>query len=288
MTDVHISDTARWVAVYRAMESERPDAIFRDPYARRLAGPVGEAIVGSVRQGRSIAWAMIVRTAVLDEIIVRVVREQGATIVLNLAAGLDTRPYRLPLPPTLRWIEVDLPPLLAEKAAVLAGEQPRCALERVPLDLADARARGALLTRVAGEAGDTGRILVVTEGLLVYLPREAVTALATELRAQVAIRWWLLDMASRGVLKMMQKQWQPRLGGGARMQFAPEDGEGFFEALGWRVAEFRLSLEEAHRLHREMRWAWLIRPLARRDARRPRHKAQWRTGFLLLENPASG
>jgi O-methyltransferase involved in polyketide biosynthesis len=53
----------------------------------------------------------------------------------------------------------------------------------------------------------------VTEGLLVYLPREDVTALAKELQAQPAIRWWLLDLASPGVLKMMQKQWQPRLGG---------------------------------------------------------------------------
>ena len=41
----NVSDTARWVAWYRALETERPDAIFRDPFARRLAGPEGEAIV---------------------------------------------------------------------------------------------------------------------------------------------------------------------------------------------------------------------------------------------------
>ena len=44
----HVSDTARWVAIYRAMESERPDALFRDPYARRLAGPRGEQIVAEI------------------------------------------------------------------------------------------------------------------------------------------------------------------------------------------------------------------------------------------------
>ena len=38
----NISDTARWVAVYRAIESERPDAWFRDPLAKRLAGERGE------------------------------------------------------------------------------------------------------------------------------------------------------------------------------------------------------------------------------------------------------
>jgi O-methyltransferase involved in polyketide biosynthesis len=40
----NISDTANWAAVYRARESERPDALFRDPFARRLAGELGERI----------------------------------------------------------------------------------------------------------------------------------------------------------------------------------------------------------------------------------------------------
>jgi len=48
----HISDTARWVAYYRAMETERPDAIFSDPFARRLAGLKGEEIVRTMRQAR--------------------------------------------------------------------------------------------------------------------------------------------------------------------------------------------------------------------------------------------
>ena len=49
-----VSDTARWVAVYRAMETERPDALFRDPWARRLAGVKGENIVAWGHRG--VAW----------------------------------------------------------------------------------------------------------------------------------------------------------------------------------------------------------------------------------------
>jgi len=97
------------VALYRAMESERPDALFRDPYARRLAGERGERIVASMRRGRAMAWPMIVRTAVLDELILRAIERDGVDTVLNLAAGLDTRPYRLPLPSSLRWVEADFP-----------------------------------------------------------------------------------------------------------------------------------------------------------------------------------
>ena len=75
-----VSDTARWVAMYRAMESERADALFHDPYARRLAGAAGKQILESMPQGRRWAWPMIVRTAVMDEIIMRLVIEQGVEI----------------------------------------------------------------------------------------------------------------------------------------------------------------------------------------------------------------
>src|SRR5262245_26282202 len=108
----NVSDTARWVAIYRAMETERPDAIFTDPYARQLGGAKGEAIVNAMRRGRSAAWAMITRTAVFDEIISAKVQGSGVDVVLNLAAGLDTRPWRMSLPPSLRWVDVDLPGIL--------------------------------------------------------------------------------------------------------------------------------------------------------------------------------
>src|SRR5512137_1232315 len=101
----NISDTARWVAVYRAQETERPDAVFRDPFARRLAGERGEQIAKSMPLGADNAWSMITRTYLIDEF-VRAEVQRGADLVVNLAAGLDSRPYRMPLPASLHWIEV--------------------------------------------------------------------------------------------------------------------------------------------------------------------------------------
>src|SRR5678816_3667365 len=97
------------------METERRDALFHDPYARRLAGERGQAIVNAMRRGRSMAWAMIVRTAVFDEVILDTVARGRVTLVMNLAAGLDARAWRLSLPPTLRWVDVDLPGILDYK-----------------------------------------------------------------------------------------------------------------------------------------------------------------------------
>src|SRR5690349_14722132 len=157
----HVSDTARWMAFYRAMESERPNAHFYDPYARLLASERGKAIAYMLPWGISNAWSIIVRTCIFDEIIMKTVENHGVDTILNLAAGFDTRPYRLSLPSSLRWIEVDLPEILAEKEKKLANERPGCCLTRVPLDLADVDARRAFFSRLAQEAG---RALVVTEG----------------------------------------------------------------------------------------------------------------------------
>src|SRR6266511_3868475 len=110
-----VSDTARWVAYYRALESERSDALFRDPFARRLAGERGRAMAEKMPPV-ALPWAIAVRTRVYDELILETIERDRVSAVLNLAAGMDARPYRLRLPKALRWIEADLPSILAAKA----------------------------------------------------------------------------------------------------------------------------------------------------------------------------
>jgi methyltransferase (TIGR00027 family) len=248
----NVSDTAHWVAVYRAMETDRRDALFRDPYARRLAGPRGEAIVRAMPRGRSWAWPMIVRTAVMDEIILRAVNRKGVRTVANLAAGLDARPWRLDLPMKLTWLDVDLPDIQQYKREALRGETPQCQLEWIPADLADAAARSAVMARIAASPGPA---LVVTEGLLIYLDRQQVTALATDLAATPNLKWWLFDIASPGLLKMMGRTWGKGVGQSAPFKFAPEEDTKFFEPSGWREVEYRSMFEESVRLKRTMRFA---------------------------------
>ena len=248
------------MATYRAMESERPDALFRDPCARRLIGDRGEEILDAIPGGRGSAWAMIVRTAVMDEIILRVVRE-GVRQVVNLAAGLDARPYRLGLPADLRWVEVDLPDLLARKREVLADDVPVCDLETVDLDLADRDARRRLLGELDARGLPT---LVVSEGLLLYLEPGGVASLARDLHASPSFGRWLIDLGSPKLLEWMKRRYSRGMDvESVPFRFAPAEGPAFFEPHGWRAAEVRSHLEEAHRLGREMRGAWIPRLIGR-------------------------
>jgi len=66
-----VTDTAIWVAGYRAIESERPDALFRDPLAGRLAGERGRTIASTMAGARQFGWAVVIRTCVIDAFIHR-------------------------------------------------------------------------------------------------------------------------------------------------------------------------------------------------------------------------
>ena len=276
----HVSDTARWVAVYRAMETERPDAIFRDPYARRLAGERGEAIVRGMPRGKQIAWPMIVRTAVMDEIIMRSIARDAVDCVLNLAAGLDARPWRLALPPALKWIDVDHPVMIDTKLAELATETPRCQYEGVRLDLADLRARAELFERVG--AGSQ-RVLVITEGLLVYLPPLAVAELARDLHRQPSFRFWLLDLASPGLLKMLAKSWGPVVAAGnAPFLFGPPESTAFFTPLRWQEREWRVMFDEGIRLKRTMPMAGFWKFVGKLAPKKKQEEFKRFSGVALL------
>lgn len=242
----NISDTARWVAVYRARETERSDAVFRDPFARRLAGERGEQIANSRPLGTDMSWPMVARTYLIDELVAaEIVR--GVDTVINLAAGLDTRPYRMQFPPSLQWIEVDLPEILSHKEEILRTEKPVCALERIPINLADVAARREVFEQLGRRSK---RAVIITEGLVTYLSAEEVAGLAQDLAASRSFHSWILDMASPALLRTLQKRQVLNLKQAAPFKFAPDEGPTFFAKYGWNPAEVRSLLKAAARIHR--------------------------------------
>jgi len=247
-----VSDTALWMAMYRAIESDRPDALFHDPCARRLAGPRGEAIMRSLPLAESLGWTIAVRTRIIDDAIARCV-SQGARTVVNLGAGLDTRAFRLGLPKSLRWIDVDLPETIEHRVASLHGESATCEHTHLAVDLQTAGA-GEIVGAAGRDAG--GPVLMVSEGLLVYLMPSQVERIATQLHAEPAMRWWLTDLVTPLLSQMVGTFWRSALAG-APFCFAPADNTAFFEPLGWHEREYRSIWDESIRLERSVPFASL-------------------------------
>jgi methyltransferase (TIGR00027 family) len=265
-----ISDTALWVAYYRAQETDRPDAVFRDPFARALAAERGEKIAKAQTFVDKNAWSFVARTVLFDNFITAAVRG-GADLVVNLAAGLDTRPYRMDLPKTLRWVEVDLPGILDYKERVLGGAAPVCALERVRLDLSDLMGRRALFARLAKASS---RAVVMTEGLLLYLSSDDVASLGRDLAAVSPFHTWITDLSSPGLLKMMNAQGGDMVAAaGAPFKFAPPSGPGYFMPLGWKAAQVASLMKTAGRLKRLPLYLKLISLLP--EPRKPSPDRPW-------------
>ncbi|HET7788732.1 MAG TPA: SAM-dependent methyltransferase [Myxococcales bacterium] len=275
-----VSDTAFFVAHYRALEGSRPDALFHDPLAERLAGERGRRIGESMKKALLGGWSIAIRTVIIDGYIGRAVAE-GVDTVLNLGAGLDTRPYRMELPGALRWIEVDFPHVIELKETELAAETPRCRLERVRLDLGDVAARRAFLRGLGAK-----KLLVLTEGVTPYLSNEQVAELAKDLR-EIGAALWVVDYFNHAVTRTRRRAAIARHLRNAPFRFDPADWFAFFAKAGWRCREIRYILEEAERLRRRPRLnPLLVLGLVLRGVfmtRQKRAAARRFMGFALME-----
>jgi len=251
----NVSDTAIGVAYYRAQETARRDALFRDPLAAELAGERGPVVAASMPAPAIGVQIIAIRTCIIDDFI-REAIAGGVDTVLNLGAGLDTRPYRLKLPASLFWVEVDFPQMIDYKESKLAEQTPQCVVQRLKVDLSDDAARRQALAKVDA-AGK--KILVLTEGVITYLTEEQVGALADDLRKMRHACFWIAEYFSPEFLRMRQRKDIQETLKNAPFQFAPKDWFGFFLAHGWRKKEIRYIYEVAERLRRPLQLPFVTR-----------------------------
>jgi methyltransferase (TIGR00027 family) len=239
-----VADTALWVATFRATESERVDAIFHDPLASILAGERGRKIARSIPHSAAVGWGVVVRTFAIDRLISEAL-QMGVDTVINLGAGMDTRPYRMDLPAHIRWIEIDLPDLVQLKNARLSEYAPVCRLERIGLDLLDRSSREELFARYGAASKNT---LLIAEGVISYFSNDDVASLAAELFAIPPFRYWILDFDNAGKRKM-PKSWVKKLKA-APFLFHVDDWFEFFRQAGWQPRKVITSAEESELVNR--------------------------------------
>jgi methyltransferase (TIGR00027 family) len=182
----HVSDTALMTAACRARETERADGLIRDPFASRLAGARGMALLENLARHEMMCFGVAIRSCFLDRLVLETVSAHGIATVLSVGAGLDTRPWRLDLPAELRWVEVDFPAMLDYKNGIMSGVDLKCRRESLAADVTLVPGRESVFSAA------TGPTLMITEGLLMYLPGGTIDALA----AGTAAGYWLMDIAS--------------------------------------------------------------------------------------------
>lgn len=182
-----VGSTAVMVAAARASETESPDPLIRDPFARILVDGAGtgmweafldDSLTDRMAEADPEATAVLtnmlnyqaVRTHFFDAYF-RGASDAGIRQIVILASGLDSRAYRLEWPAGTRVYEIDQPKVLEYKAETLArhGAQPSADRLEVPIDL-----RQDWPAALKAQGFDPSQPTAwLAEGLLMYLPADA-------------------------------------------------------------------------------------------------------------------
>jgi methyltransferase (TIGR00027 family) len=256
-------DTALLTAGARAIATEQRKPLIRDPYARLLAGERGIEIARQIPDSRELIHGMITRTYILDELIEEVLAQKPVDTIINFATGLDTRAYRMDIPASVSWYEVDLPPVLEKKKQLLeeAKLTSNCEVISAPLDITDTKARQDFLHETLR---NRKKVLVITEGLLAYLKEKQVAALAKDLASYPQVRWWLTESPATPTFMAKEvSRWRTYASPRVELRFAPVEGTHFFDPYGWYPAIFYSFLEAAWELNLPLKRNWLIKLLFR-------------------------
>lgn len=235
-----VSLTAQWTAAVRALEAERgEDQLFADPFARELAKPRGFELLERYA-GAGVREFVSIRTRYVDDAIEAILAASRINQIVMIAAGMDSRAFRLKWPEGTAVYEVDHQALLDEKRRRLLslGANPNTNRIEVPADLATDWLDHL---RRAGFDGSR-KTLWIAEGLLFFLSRNQVDSLLAVLRdASVSGSWLITDMASQALLKNPASQlFLANLRrDGIPWLFGEDDPEQFLRSRGWALRDLK-------------------------------------------------
>jgi methyltransferase (TIGR00027 family) len=260
LINASLGSTARWTAAARAYESERDDHLFEDSWASKLAGIEGAAWSATRTPDRLVP--MILRTRFFDDFLQRVTKEDKIRQVILLAAGLDTRAFRLVWPAGTNVFELDQPAVLREKERVLhsSGARPNCERQTLEVDLT-----GPWEISLS-EAGFKPKEPAVwlLEGFLFYIPSEGISRLLDEVNGLSSSGSWLgFDIINSATLtssythswiEMQAKSGAPWIG-------TMDDPSGFLTTRGWNTALTQAGAPDAN----HGRWHLPGRPVTMPD-----------------------
>jgi methyltransferase (TIGR00027 family) len=230
-----LASTAHWTAAVRGREHTRPDRLIDDPWAAALAGQEGAEWIAQRSEGSTVP--IVLRTRYFDDFLARITQQDGIRQVVLLAAGLDTRAFRLTWPAGTRLFELDQPAVLEHKEQVMrnAGAEPACERKVIEMDLTSSW-EAALLDADFDPLQPSGWLL---EGFLFYLPSESVTRILDQVTSLAAPGSWLgFDIVNAITLTFpLTRPWvEMQAQAGAPWLGTMEDPVGFLAERGWQAS----------------------------------------------------
>jgi methyltransferase (TIGR00027 family) len=259
-TEHLLASTARWTAAVRARESARQDRLLNDPWAASLAGKEGEEWIE--HRSEDSVVPIVLRTRFFDDFLQRITLHNALQQVVLMAAGLDTRGFRLSWPDQTRLFELDQPSLLEYKEQKLrsAAAQPTCTRQTIKADLTGPW-KELLIKAGFDPQLPSGWLL---EGFLFYLSTANLTHLLDEVTSLAAPGSWMgFDIINSTMLTSpLTRQWlQMQADSGAPWIGTLDDPVGFLVTRGWKAFLTQAGADDAN----HGRWPYPVIPTTMPD-----------------------
>jgi methyltransferase (TIGR00027 family) len=229
-----IAKTSLLTAAMRAIETRRSDSegrLFSDPYAEVLAGPEGFSILKNAIAASGDQPAIAIRTAFMDAKIMSASNE-GIRQFVFLAAGMDSRAYRMDFPFGTKIFELDREEVFNYKQTKLKNLEPKSERITIAVDL-KLEWKNKLI-----ESGFKAKepTLWLVEGLMMYLKESHVIDLINQIN-YLAMKndIMLFDILTQSLIEApyMQNQLKFLESIGAPWYFGVNEPEEFMKKFGW-------------------------------------------------------
>ena len=240
-----LAATACWTAAVRARESRREDRLFHDPWAEALAGEQGAAWIAQHPEDSTIT--MVLRTRYFDDFLEQISSLDKIRQVVLLAAGFDTRAFRLKWPGGVCVFEMDQPSVMDYKETVLQSLGATAACERriIRKDLT-----GSWKEALVETGFDPGRpSCFLLEGFLFYVSNETATEIidSVTLLSAPGSRLGFDVINSAMLTSPYTKAWvEMQAQSGAPWIGTMDDPESFLSSRGWIAALTQAGQPEAN------------------------------------------
>lgn len=186
-----VTKTMLFTLYCRALDNESRQPVLGDHYASEVLKTVYEHIPLKIKLATTERYIVTLRAKRFDGWAREYLAAHPDAVVLHLACGLDSRAFRIEVPDTVTWIDLDVP----EVISLREGRYPSRPGYR-------AVAASATETDWLADLPHGRPLLMIAEGLLMYLPRSQVKALLHRLTGRFGEGQLLFDVVAPWVARL--------------------------------------------------------------------------------------